>query len=135
MKEKIFLLLFMIPTFAFSLDLIDKELMDMANESNKSMPMNVGNGLILMNMAYIPVSRIIIMNYQIQSVTVAQIKKYGINNLKAQGKQNLVHLNCTSTPNGEFIREEGVRMKYSYYDKDYNHVYDIWISKDDCLGF
>lgn len=134
MKATVFFLLLMIPSFAFSIDLIDEQLMDIVNESNKSMPMNVGNGMTALNMGYIPGARVIIINYQLQNATVEQIKQYGIDNLKAQGKQNLVRLNCTSTPNSEFIREEGVRMKYSYYDKDYNHVYDIWVSKDDCLG-
>lgn len=133
MKAKVFLLLLVMPSLALALDQIDKELMEMVNEFNQSMPMNVGNGMVALNMGYIPGSRIIIASYQFQTATVAQLKQYGIDKIKAQGKQNLVRMNCTSEPNGEYIRKEGLRMKYSYFDKDNNHIYDIWVSKEDCL--
>lgn len=132
MKIFIASVMMMLSSISYALDQINRDLLQMVNEYNQSLPMNVGNGMVAMNMGYIPGSRIITANYQFQTATVAQIKQFGIEKIKAQGKQNLVRLNCTSEPNGEYIRKEGLRMKYSYFDRDNNHIYDIWVTKDDC---
>ena len=133
MKAKILLSLLVMPSFALGLDQMDKQLMQIANEFNQSMPMDVGNGVVAVNMGYIPGSRIVIASYQFQTATVAEIKQYGIDKIKAQGEKNLVRMNCTSEPNAEYMRNQGIRMKYRYFDKYNNHICDIWVSKEDCL--
>ena len=91
--------------------------------------------MVQINMGYIPGERIIISNYKFNEASVADLKRYGIDEIKKKGKENLVRMNCTSEPNGEYLREEGLRMKYSYFDRDSAHIYDIWVSKKDCAQF
>lgn len=127
-------LLIILSSSVYAQDQVDREMMEAVNEMNQLMPMNVGNGLVALNMGYIPGSRIVVTTYRFESATVEQIRAFGIEALKAQGKQALVRMNCTSEPNGEFIRQEGLRMKYIYFDKNHNQIYDIWVTKEDCDG-
>ena len=107
-----------------------KEFLDrIAAEINRSVPVMIDQETELMPAASEP--GMLIYNYRLVNVSVAQVDG---NKFAAGAKERLNQGACNRPETRDNFLKKGVTLRYSYFDKDKQHIATVDVTPSDC-GF
>ncbi|MFV5686791.1 zinc-ribbon domain-containing protein [Flavobacterium sp. GB2R13] len=111
-----FIIMFFV-TQSFFKPSIDKQLAEMANEINKTCPMNIDEYTTLKNVVALP-NKTVQYNYILVGITKAEVKLDTVKRYVFPG----VLQNVKTNPAMKFFRENKVTLNYYYSDKNGEYV-------------
>ncbi len=100
-----------------------------AAELNRSVPVMIDQETELMPLQ--GTEGVLIYNYRLVNYSVAQINR---DKFAAGAKQRLRHSACNTAETRDDFLKKGVTLRYTYYDKDKQHIATVDVTPADCAG-
>ena len=100
-----------------------------AAELNRSVPVMIDQETELMPVQGI--EGVLIYNYRLVNYSVGQVDR---DRFAAGAKQNLRQRACNTAETRDDFLKKGVTLRYTYYDKDKQHIATVDVTPADCAG-